>query len=151
MLWVCVWFRRETQKTFHIKTACEMEKKLRNLKEQTSIIWSNTFKSKRNWENEERKLMQSTDMEFIFIVLSLQAIVACKDHSCGFAVASRHQGHYSLSVGSCEWWQIECNWLDDLSQAWSIAVVCRGVCVRACVRVGLSVWWGTVLIWCFCT
>lgn len=75
--------------------------------------------------------MQSMDMDLIFIVLSLQARVACKDHSCGFAVASRHQGHYCASVGSCEWWQIEWNWLDDLSQAWSFGTlaVCEYVCV----------------------
>ena len=110
-------------------------KKLHNLKEQASIIWSNTFKSQRNSENEGKKLMQSVDTGFIFIVLSLQALVACKDHSCSFAEASRHRGHCSASVGSCEWWQIEWNWLDDLSPAWSI----RDTCVRVCVCVSVCV------------
>lgn len=146
-LW-CYWFRGETKKTFHFKSL-SWGKKLQNLKEQASIIWSNTFKSQRNSENEGKKLMQSVDTGFIFIVLSLQALVACKDHSCSFAEASRHRGHCSVSAGSCEWWQIEWNWPDDLSPAWSIRDTCACVCV--CVCGAPSLWWWTVLIWCLYT
>lgn len=53
------------------------------------------------------RLMQFMTVDLIFIVSLPQAIVACKDQSCGFAVASRHQSHYSGSVGSCEGWQTE--------------------------------------------
>lgn len=68
------------------------------LPQKQTSIWSDTFESQKKTEWGRKIAIPVLGL----IVLSLQASIACKDHSCGLAVASRHQGHYSVFVDSCE-------------------------------------------------